>query len=38
MAGSTLAPDEADEKGFLAFMARYVAGLAAEKAAVQSLR
>ena len=37
-AGQTLAPDPADEKGFSAFMDRYVAGLAAEKAAVESLR
>ena len=37
-AGQTLAPDPADEKGFSAFMDRYVAGLAAEKAAVESLK
>jgi len=38
MAGETLAPDPADEQGFSKFMERYVAGLAAEKAAVASLK
>lgn len=38
MAGDTLAPDPADEQGFAKFMERYVAGLAAEKAAVESLK
>jgi len=37
-AGQTLAPDPADEAGFAAFMDRYVAGLPAEKAAVEALR
>jgi sugar (pentulose or hexulose) kinase len=38
MAGETLKPDEADAAGFDAFMQRYVAGLPAEKAAVEGLR
>lgn len=37
-AGQTIAPDAADEKGFSAYMDRYVAGLPAEKAAVESLK
>jgi sugar (pentulose or hexulose) kinase len=37
-AGQTLNPDPADEAGFGAFMARYVAGLKAEKAAVEALK
>ena len=37
-AGQTLTPDAADEQGFKVFMDRYVAGLAAEKAAVEALR
>ena len=38
MAGQTLAPEPADEAGFARFMERYVAGLPAEKAAVESLK
>lgn len=34
-AGQTLQPNPSDEAGFKAFMDRYVAGLAAEKAAVE---
>jgi sugar (pentulose or hexulose) kinase len=37
-AGQTLEPDPADEAGFKAFMDRYVAGLKAEKAAVEALK
>lgn len=35
--GTTLEPDEADVKGFDAFMERYAEGLAIEKAAVEHL-
>ena len=34
--GVTLAPDEADVKGFEAYLANYTAGLAAEEAAVKA--
>lgn len=37
-AGQTLEPDPADEAGFKVFMDRYVAGLKAEKAAVEALK
>ena len=36
-AGTTIAPDPADVAGFMAFMARYTAGLAIERAAVDTL-
>ena len=36
--GETLKPDEADVKGFDAFLARYTEGLAIEHAAVEHLR
>ena len=35
--GETLKPDEADVKGFDAFLARYTEGLAIERAAVEHL-
>ncbi len=37
-AGVRMEPDAADREGFRAFMERYTAGLAIEKAAVQTLR
>ena len=36
-AGTCIAPDAADAKGFDAFMKRYVAGLPIEKAATQCI-
>lgn len=36
--GSSIAPDAAEVKGFEAFMKRYMAGLAAERAAVDALK
>lgn len=38
MAATTLPPDAADVAGFNAYMARYTACIAAEKAAVEGLR
>ena len=35
---TTIEPDEADVKGFQAYMKRYRAGLAAERAAVEAVR